>query len=147
MFNAESLPKLRQSDLEMKTFVPSTILSRRPSPWANQRPINRSLSPSLYTSAVSQKFIPEASALSMISTLSAASVTQPKFIVPKHSGLTFKPLRPRDLYSINHFSFYCIVERLVLVEVEEIEQHMPSFKTRNGMGNMRFFQSLNVFFS
>src|SRR6266545_3507717 len=48
--------------------------------------------------AVSKKLIPTSSALSMIVKLSASAVCWPKFMVPRHSRLTLRPVRPRWVY-------------------------------------------------
>src|SRR5881396_2737464 len=44
--------------------------------------------------------MPSSSALSMIAKLSASLVCGPKFIVPRHSRLTCKLVRPRCVYSM-----------------------------------------------
>jgi hypothetical protein len=46
MFSADSLFSLGQSPIDPKTLVASTTLSRRPPPWANQRPRICSVTPS-----------------------------------------------------------------------------------------------------
>src|SRR5215212_2189348 len=45
--------------------------------------------------------MPSAWARSMIAWESASSVFQPKFMVPRHSRETDRPLRPRCVYSMN----------------------------------------------
>jgi hypothetical protein len=47
--------------------------------------------------ALSKKFTPASSAESMIWWLVASSVWVPKFMVPRHRGLTRRPVRPRKL--------------------------------------------------
>jgi hypothetical protein len=45
--------------------------------------------------AVSKKLMPASSAASMIAWLAGSSVCQPKFIVPRQSRETDRPVRPR----------------------------------------------------
>ena len=75
-----------------------------PPPWANQRPMICSVRPSPvcqpYTLAVSKKLMPCSSARSMMAKLSGSVVCGPKFIVPRQSRLTDRPVRPRFVYSI-----------------------------------------------
>src|SRR6185503_11238072 len=93
-----------------KTFVARTTFSRRPPPWANQRPTICSVHPSPvfqpYTFAVSKKLRPSSSARSMMAKLSASLVSGPKFIVPRQSRLTFTPERPRWTYCIGKIPYH-----------------------------------------
>lgn len=59
-------------------------------------------SPAEYTSAVSTKLMPESRAWWMIRMLSSWSVLPraPNIMVPRQSGLTFTPVRPKLRYSV-----------------------------------------------
>src|SRR3954467_451134 len=76
------------------TLVASTTWSRRPP--ASALPTISSDSPREYTSAVSTKLMPASSARWMIRIESSWSVLPhaPNIIAPRHSGLTFTPVRP-----------------------------------------------------
>ena len=104
MFRADSFPSFGHSPISPYNFVAITVFSLRPPPGANQVPMICSVrprfSPQPYTLAVSKKFMPCSRAASMMAWESASSVCGPKFIVPRHSRLTFKPVRPRYVYSI-----------------------------------------------
>src|SRR5689334_11175564 len=53
-----------------------------------------------YTLAVSKKLTPCSSARSITTQLSSWLVSGPKFIVPRQSRLTTRPVRPRLVYSM-----------------------------------------------
>src|SRR5689334_6562306 len=53
-----------------------------------------------YTLAVSKKLRPCSSARSITTQLSSSLVSGPKFIVPRQSRLTTRPVRPRFVYSM-----------------------------------------------
>src|SRR5215469_1877346 len=76
-----------------------TTFSRRPPPWANQRPTISSVAPRPlerpYTLAESKKLIPASSAESMMANEVGSSVSGPKFMVPRQRRLTVRPVRPR----------------------------------------------------
>src|ERR1700731_2854111 len=62
---------------------------------AMARPTTSSERPSLYWSAVSMKLTPASRAKATMRSDAAASVGPPNVIVPRHSGETLSPLRPR----------------------------------------------------
>src|SRR4051812_20618807 len=80
-------------------FLASTRSSRRP---RMARPTYSSETPSPYTSAVSMKFTPSASARSTIAALVAASQGRPKVAAPSARADTRRPERPRARYSTAH---------------------------------------------
>ena len=61
--------------------------------------MKRSLAPAEYALAVSTKLMPRSSAACTISTESCSFALRPNIIVPRHSELTFTPVRPRFRYS------------------------------------------------
>src|SRR3954453_9233249 len=79
------------------TLVASTTSSRRP---LMALPTMTSDSPPEYTSAVSMKFTPASSAALMMAALSSWSglPQAPNIMAPRHSGLTFTPVRPKVRY-------------------------------------------------
>ena len=100
MCRAERPPSLGQSLIGAYTLVASTILSRARLR-ANQLPMKRSLRPSPvsepYMLAVSTKLRPASRARSRMAWLSSSPICQAKFIVPRQSLLTARPLRPREV--------------------------------------------------
>src|SRR5919112_3556702 len=86
------------SSMGMCTLVASTIASRflfR----LSALPTATSLAPLLYALAVSRKLMPSSMARSMMSAESSSPVLPPNIMHPRHSSLTFTPVRPRFLYS------------------------------------------------
>src|SRR5215216_2018897 len=81
------------------TLVARTTSSRRP---LRALPTISSDSPRLYTSAVSMKLIPASRARWMIRIDSFSSLLpqSPNIMAPRHSGLTYMPVRPRVRWSI-----------------------------------------------
>src|SRR5688500_19362570 len=102
MCRAEFFAVFGHSPISPYTFVAMTVFCRRCSPFANHRPMICSVTPSHlprpYTSAVSKKLIPISCAWSISACASFSGVNGPKFIVPRHSRDTFKPVRPREVY-------------------------------------------------
>src|SRR5829696_6574642 len=58
----------------------------------------RSLSPALYTLAVSMKLMPPSTAASTMRTESSSDVGPPKFMAPRQIGETWTPVRPKSRY-------------------------------------------------
>src|SRR6185312_1039203 len=81
----------------LATLVASTQRSRS---GAMSFPVMRSLSPFVYTSAVSMKFTPASRPAATIRPDSAASVRSPNIMVPRQMGETYRPLSPSLRYSI-----------------------------------------------
>src|SRR5688572_8226406 len=62
--------------------------------------MKRSLAPAEYAFAVSMKLMPFSSAACTMAIESCSVVLRPNIIVPRHSGLTLTPVRPRLQYSM-----------------------------------------------
>src|SRR3954452_14780948 len=90
----ERPPRLGSAPIGKKPLVASTTSSRRP---FSALPTIRSFSPSLYMSAVSQKFTPASSAVCSIRTPSSWSGLPhlPSIIAPNAYSLTEMPVPPR----------------------------------------------------
>src|ERR687891_953878 len=134
MLSADSLFSLGQSPIDPNTLVASTTLSRRPPPFANHRPMICSVAPSPffhpYTLAVSKKLIPSSWARSMMACESSSDVWGPKFIVPRQSRDTLRPLRPSCAYSK-------IVPSREIARCERPHYHLKHLTTRKrGAGRL-----------
>src|SRR6185436_14543565 len=103
------------------TLVASTIRSRNLLSFRN-RPVILSLSPLVYTLAVSKKLSPASTAFCMIAQASLSLVDPPKFIVPRHNGETITPERPSLRYSMEH-----ILSVIQMIEVDCDTHRIPFF--------------------
>src|SRR5262245_50229685 len=77
-----------------------------------------------YTFAVSKKLISRSRARSMIAKLSGSVVRGPKFIVPRQSLLTFRPVRPRLVYSMHRYLVGMAALRLRRMTVPPPQGHV-----------------------
>src|SRR5271156_2969100 len=104
MFTRVAPLRLRFSLMGSRTLVARTISCRTP---CNALPTKASLSPRLYTSAVSMKLMPLSRASFTIRVVSSCPrlpmfILPPNCIVPSATSLTISPVFPNFLYFISH---------------------------------------------